>query len=208
MNEPDGRESIDTRRFRWMIGGFGLALVAAISVYGLATRGVKSAGIPPGRALPYFAAPLAASTLDGDPNLNPPCTTAKHDPRALNVCLLVARAPLVLALFVPGSRECRRQVDAVQAVSGEFGSRAVSFAAVAVHAGHSQVAALVRAHRWTIPVAFDRDGSVGELYGVAICPMLELAGRGGVVQQRLLGGRWLDTAALAARVRALLAGGG
>ncbi|MBV9464876.1 MAG: redoxin domain-containing protein [Solirubrobacterales bacterium] len=208
MNEPDGRESIDTRRFRWMIGGFGLALVAAISVYGLATRGVKSAGIPPGRALPYFAAPLAASTLNGDPNLNPPCTTAKHDPRALNVCLLVARAPLVLALFVPGSRECRRQVDAVQAVSGEFGSRAVSFAAVAVHAGHSQVAALVRAHRWTIPVAFDRDGSVGELYGVAICPMLELAGRGGVVQQRLLGGRWLDTAALAARVRALLAGGG
>jgi len=191
-----------------MIGGFGLALVAAISVYGLATRGVKSAGIPPGRALPYFAAPLAASTLNGDPNLNPPCTTAKHDPRALNVCLLVARAPLVLALFVPGSRECRRQVDAVQAVSGEFGSRAVSFAAVAVHAGHSQVAALVRAHRWTIPVAFDRDGSVGELYGVAICPMLELAGRGGVVQQRLLGGRWLDTAALAARVRALLAGGG
>jgi len=208
VNEPDGRESIDTRRFRWMIGGFGLALVAAISVYGLATRGVKSAGIPPGRALPYFAAPLAASTLNGDPNLNPPCTTAKHDPRALNVCLLVARAPLVLALFVPGSRECRRQVDAVQAVSGEFGSRAVSFAAVAVHAGHSQVAALVRAHRWTIPVAFDRDGSVGELYGVAICPMLELAGRGGVVQQRLLGGRWLDTAALAARVRALLAGGG
>ena len=208
MNEPDGRESIDTRRFRWMIGGFGLALVAAISVYGLATRGVKSAGIPPGKALPYFAAPLAASTLNGDPNLNPPCTTAKHDPRALNVCLLVARAPLVLALFVPGSRECRRQVDAVQAVSGEFASRAVSFAAVAVHAGHRQVAALVRAHRWTIPVAFDRDGSVGQLYGVAICPMLELAGRGGVVQQRLLGGRWLDTAALAARVRALLAGSG
>jgi hypothetical protein len=64
---------------------------------------------------------------------------------------------------------------------------------------------LVRAHHWTIPVAYDKDGAVGSLYGVAICPMVELAYRGGVVEDRLIGNDWISESALAARVRRLLA---
>ena len=34
-------------------------------------------------------------------------------------------------------------------------------------------------------MAYDRDGAVGDLYGVAICPLVELAARGGIVKDRL-----------------------
>jgi hypothetical protein len=97
-----------------------------------------------------------------------------------------------------------RQVDALQKLSARFAS--VAFAAVAIDASHSSVAALVRSRRWTIPVAYDRDGSVGALYGVAACPMAELAYRGGIVAARLIGDRWQSSGALGPQVRALLRG--
>ena len=64
----------------------------------------------------------------------------------------------------------------------------------------------MRAHRWTIPVAYDADGRVGGLYGVAACPMAELADRGGTVRDRLVGDRWQTAAALAPHVRELAGG--
>ena len=65
----------------------------------------------------------------------------------------------------------------------------------------------MRRHGWTIPVAYDADGSVGAVYGVTACPMLELSQRGGTVADRLIGEHWLNESALAARVRPLLGGG-
>jgi hypothetical protein len=135
---------IDVRRYRWAIGLFGLALVIAFSVHQLSSHGLATPGIPAGERLHYFAAPLAASSLNGDANLNPPCVTAGHDPRALNVCLLAQRGPLVLAFFVPGSGECVQQIDALQSVSARFRAGQVQFAAVAVHSGHAQSRALAR----------------------------------------------------------------
>jgi peroxiredoxin len=194
--------AVDTRRYQWMIGIFGLVLVVAISVYQFATHGVGTTGVPPGQPLHFFSAPLAASDLTGDPNAAPPCTLAQHDPRVLNVCLLAKRAPLVLAFFVTGAGQCVRQVDALQTLSARFPE--AQFAAVAIGARHAPTARLVRSHGWTIPVGYDQDGRVGALYGIAACPMVEMAQRGGVVQDRLVGDRWQSAAALAPRVRALL----
>ena len=163
------------REALFIIGLFGLLVVIVISVSFLTTRGVGTAGIPPGKRLHLFAAPLAASTLNGAVNLNPPCTLAQHDPRALNVCLLVKRAPLVLGLFVTASRGCERQVDAMQTVSGLFPPNQVQFAAVAIRASHAAALAAVRAHHWTIRVAYDLDGRLGATYGVEVCPIVELA---------------------------------
>jgi hypothetical protein len=53
-------------------------------------------------------------------------------------------------------------------------------------------------------VAYDRDGAVGQSYGVQACPLLELVRRRGVVAQRLIGKRWSTPSALAAQVRRLL----
>jgi hypothetical protein len=194
---------IDTRPYRLTIGVVGLVLVVAFSAYLFATRGGQTAGIPGGKRLPLFVAPLATSGLNLDANLRPRCDPAHPNPLGLNVC---GRSPIVLGLFVTGSAECRRQVDAIQSVSQRFAGSGIQFGAVAVFASRASTAALVRAHRWTIPVAYDRDGAVGNAYGVSVCPIVELAYRGGVVAQRLIGDHWLTSSALAARVRAVLAG--
>jgi peroxiredoxin len=188
-----------------MVGIFGLALVLGISIYQFATHGVGETGVSPGHRLHFFAAPLAATDLNGDPNPNPTCSAAHHDPRALNVCLMAARGPVVLAFFVTDAAQCVRQVSALQTLAARF--PAVQFAAVAVGGSHRSTAALVRRHKWTIPVAYDRDGRVGALYGVAACPMVELAARGGDVRDRLIGDRWQTADALAPRVQWLLSGG-
>ncbi|HEX3689305.1 MAG TPA: redoxin domain-containing protein [Solirubrobacteraceae bacterium] len=195
---------IDTRPYRWMVGVIGLAIVLGISVYQFASHGVGTTGVTAGHSLRDFAAPLAATNLDGDANAHPTCSAARHDPRALNVCLLERHGPLVLSFFVTGASQCVGQVSALQTLAGRFPS--VQFAAVAVSASHKETAALVRRHRWSIPVAYDADGRVGALYGVAVCPMVELADRGGIVRDRLIGDRFQTVASLAPRVRELAAG--
>jgi hypothetical protein len=197
---------VATRRYGWAIGLLAAALVIAFTLYTLTSHANGTAGVPAGHTLRLFAAPLAASNLKGDANLNLPCPPAHHDPRALNVCLLVKRAPLVLAFFVTDSSECERQVDTLQVMAGRPRWRGVQFAAVAVHASHADAARAVRTHGWTIPVAYDADGSVGALYGVTACPLLELARRGGTVASRLIGSHWLSAPALAPRVASLVGG--
>lgn len=198
---PSEPVAVDTRRYRWMIGIFGIVLVLVASVYQFASNGVASTGVAPGHRLHWFAAPLATSTLVGDPNVSPPCTLAHHDPRALNICLIAAQRPLVLSFFVIGSADCEHQVDVLQTLSRRY--PAIRFAAVAINASRADTAALVHSHRWTIPVAYDRDGAVGGLYGVAVCPMAELADRGGIVRDRLVGDQWQTMGEIAPRVAAL-----
>ena len=204
-----GRKSsepvIDTRPYRRMIGAIGIGIAIVISALLFITRGVGPVGITPGHRLHWFVAPLATSHLTGDANLAPRCDAAQPDKRALNVCPWLAnRGPLVIGFFVPGSSDCTRQINTIQTVSARFRPGTVQFAAVAVRTGPSQSAALVRQHRWTIPVAYDRDGAVGSVYGVQVCPMLELAYRGGLVGYRLVGDQWQAPAALTTKVRALL----
>ena len=195
---------IDTRRYQRMIGLIGLTLVVVISVALLSSHGRSSFGVGAGQRLHFFAAPLANSTLNGDADLRPPCTLAKHDPRALNVCLIAKRGPLVLAFFVPGSGGCVSVVSALQTLSKQFPGGSVTFAAVAVGTNHGDAAKAVRTNHWTIPVAYDRDGAIREAYGVAVCPIVELVDRGGLVEQRLIGEHWNDPRVLAPQVRTLL----
>lgn len=198
--------AIDTRPYQRVIWLFGLLLVVIVSVSFLLSRGQGTAGIPAGRHLPLFAAPLATSNLNGSANLHPHCTLAQHDPRALNICLTVKQEPLVLALFVTSSSGCEQEVTALQDVSRRFSAGEVRFAAVAVSASQQDARRAVRSHGWTIPVGYDPDGRVGAAYGVAVCPIVELVRRGGTVERRLIGGHWSSTDALAPQVRALLAG--
>ncbi len=193
--------TVDPRPYRWLVGIIGLVLVLGVGAYQFITHGTRSSGVPPGGRLHLFAAPLAASTLTGDPNPHPTCSPAHHDRRALNLCLLAARGPVVLGFFVLGAPSCQRQVTALQALAQRY--RSVQFAAVAINAGHAATASAVVAHHWTIPVGYDRDGTVAQLYDVVACPMVEMAARGGIVRTRLIGNRWQTAAALAPYVRAL-----
>ncbi len=186
-----------------MIGAIGITIAIGVSVLLFVTRGIGPIGIPVGQRLHWFVAPLARAGITKDANLDPHCDPSLPNRQALNVCpWLVRRTPLVLTFFVGGSSDCVRQVDTVQRISRQFAGR-VRFAAVDVRGSRRSSTGLVHAHHWTIPVAYDRDGAVGDIYGVEICPLLELASRGGIVAYRLTGDRWLASRALAAKVRAL-----
>jgi hypothetical protein len=200
---------IDNRRYAWAVGVLAAVLVAGFLVYALTSHrsGAGTPGVAPGQTLRYFSAPLAASDLNGDANLSPPCTIAHHDPRALNVCLLARHGPLVLAFFVTGSSACEREVSTMQALAAAPGTSGAQYAAVAVSTSHAAAEKAVRARGWTIPVAYDADGGVGGLYSVTACPLLELSYRGGTVASRLIGERWIGRAALTAQVQALLGRG-
>jgi len=194
---------LDPRRYQWAVGAVGLVVLIAFSAYLFANGHAGAPGVPPGSRLREFVAPLATSDLEAPANVRPRCDPRDPARRGLNVC---DRRPIVLAFFVLGARPCERAVSALQAVSRSF--RGIQFAALAVSAGRALTARLVRDRGWTIPVAYDLTGVVGQLYGVSVCPLLELALAGGVVQQRLIGEGWERPVRLAAAVRRLAAAAG
>lgn len=186
---------IDTRRYQRMIGAFGLVLLVAFSIVLYASNGSGTPGVAAGQRLHRFVAPLATSNLSLPANAHPRCNPSRPSRRGLNVC---GRRPIVLAFFAPGHGGCVRAVDSLQALAPRF--RRLQFAAVAVSAGHAETRRLVRRHGWTIPVAFDLTGAIGQIYGIVVCPIIELAGPGGVVSARLIGERWDSPSVLAGPV--------
>jgi hypothetical protein len=183
-----------------MIGGIGLLLVIAFSVYLYASAGGHThPGVPAGQRLRHFVAPLATSDLNAPANVAPHCDPARPARRGLNVC---GREPLVLEFFALDAGPCIRAVDALQRVARRFPR--VEFAAVAAGGDKPATLALVRSHHWTIRVAYDSTAAVAQLYDVAVCPLIEVAGRGGAVKRLLIGERWEHTVALTGMLRHLL----
>ena len=187
------------------VGGFGIVLVIVISIIEFANHGAASAGVKPGQRLISFAAPVATSGLLGDANISKPCSLGYFGARAVNTCLLVKRAPLVLGFFVAGVTDCEHTIGELQSLSERYASSGVQFVAVAASSSRASTLRDVRSHHWTIPVAYDRDGALAQVYGVEVCPMLELAYRGGVVKSLLFGDRWNKPGQLDAKVRSLIA---
>ena len=188
----------------------GLAILAYITWNTLSTPATSSTGLPAGAHMPPFAAPLATSDLVGDANVarradqgaagaKPAC--AVTDPRALNSCTLARNGPVVLAFFTDGAGRCLDALDAMQRIAPRHPG--VGFAAVAIRGGRDDLRASVREHGWSFPVAQDRDGAVANLYGVAICPTVVLAYRGGVVLRTALGTEETTPAALERAVERL-----
>ena len=194
----------------WIAIAAGLAILAYITWNTLSTPATSSTGLAAGKHLPPFAAPLVASDLVGDANVarhadqgaagaKPAC--AVTDPRALNSCTLARRGPVVLAFFTGSSGRCTKPLDAMQQLAPHHPD--VGFVAVAIKGDRGDVRTSVREHGWNFPIAQDRDGAVANIYGVAICPTVVLAYRGGVVLRTALGSEETTTAALERAVRRL-----
>lgn len=190
---------IDTRRYQWMIGGIGLALVVAFSVVMYFAPAHARPGVRAGQRLHRFVAPLATSDLNVPANTSPRCDPAHPARRGLNVC---DRGPIVLAFFATGGKPCIRAVTALQQLAASYPG--TSFAAVAAGGSQKATRALVRRHHWTIPVAYDSSTAVAQLYDVTVCPMIEVAGRGGIVKRLLIGDAWQRARVLAPMLTHLL----
>jgi hypothetical protein len=196
----------------WIAVVAGLAILAYITYNTLSTPATSSTGLAAGTHMPPFAAPLVTSDLTGDANVatradqgaagdQPACSVT--DARALNSCTLARRGSVVLAFLTESADRCVDGLDALQRIAPRYPQ--VGFAAVAIRGDRDDLRGLVHDHGWDFPVAQDRDGAVANLYGVAICPTVVYAERGGRVMRTALGDEAVTPAALDHGVRALLA---
>lgn len=201
-----------------MRGTAGWALLAIVVVLGyvtvntLRTEGPGSRGVPAGTEVPPFAAPLALANVkcrggteecdvnvllkanDGVPKA---CDTRGED--ILNSCELVEDGPLVLAFMATLSDRCIGQIGLVDSLQERFPD--VQFAAVAIKGDHGDLNDIIRRERWTLPVAYDHDGILANMFAIAVCPTITFADRGGEVRATTIG--TASEAEIAANVRAL-----
>ena len=186
-------------------------MLAVVGFNTLRSDGSGSRGLAVGTQLPPFAMPTAASGSDADANIatrpdsgpegaRPACSV--RGPQILNVCELAERGPVVLAFLATRSGRCEQQVDVLDRIAPRHPR--VQFAAVSVRGDHGELRRTVRERGWRLPVGYDHDGAVANLYRVAVCPTVTFAGRGGEVAGTAL--EFLDERALRARVEALEAG--
>jgi hypothetical protein len=182
------------RRYGWFLALVGVALIAYVSLNTLRSDHVGSTGLKVGSQLPPFAAPLALGSVNGDVNVarkagqgsagaKPACSV--RGPGILNSCQLAERGPFVIAFMATRGAQCARQLDALQRVLPRHPDLQV--AAVSIRGNRNELRALVRRHGWRFPVAWDHDGILANLFGVAVCPQLTYALPGGAVQATSVG---------------------
>jgi hypothetical protein len=192
----------------WLVGVVGVVVLAYITLNTLRTEGVGSRGLEAGTRLPPFAMPLAGSRSDADANIatrpdsgpegaRPACSVRGR--QILNVCELAEQGPVVLAFVVTRSGRCEEQVDVLDRIAARHPR--VRFAAISVRGDHEQLRRTVRERNWQLPVGYDHDGAVANLYRVAVCPTVTFADRDGKVARTSL--EFLDERALTTRVEAL-----
>jgi hypothetical protein len=190
------------RRYGWFLALVAAALIVYVSLNTLRSDHVGSAGLKVGSRMPPFAAPLALGGVQGDVNVarkagqgsagnRPACTV--RGPGILNSCQLAERGPFVIAFMATRGAQCTRELDALQRVLPRHPDLQV--AAISIRGNRDDLRVLVRRHGWRFPVAWDHDGILANLFGVAVCPQLTYALPGGAVQSTsvgVLGERALD----------------
>lgn len=183
----------------WILGVAVVLILAYITLNTIRTDAPGSRGPEVGGKLPPFAAPLAIGGPDADAQVDPEKACGVRGRGILNVCELGEKGPLVLAFLATKGEQCAAEVDRLDRL--REASPEVQFAAVAIRGERAELKALIRRRGWELPVAWDRDGAISNVYGVAICPTVAFARRGGVIESTALGA--VSEAELARRVAAL-----
>jgi AhpC/TSA family len=184
----------------------GIAFIALVAVAALNTLRTSDSGIlgtdeVRGERLPEFAVPDIRGELDLDANITQTsCETSERpcpedarqtpaceiDPEgAIRVCDLFDR-PLVLSFWFTSPDECPPTQDAVAALARRFRDR-VNFLSIAVRGDRDEIEQIVDERGWDLPVGWDRDGAVSNIYRVGVCPTVVFAFPGGIFQGVALG---------------------
>jgi hypothetical protein len=197
------------RSYMWVVGVAGVIAIAVVAINSLPNAGRGSSGPVPGRPIPKFAAPSAAGTLKGDPNVKqdaddagapndtPACEVRL--PGALRSCDYTSK-PLVITFIVPGAKDCERFADRLELVKRRHTE--VNFLLVVSGVSEDKVRSLVRDHRWTFPVAIDRNLAVFNTYRISLCATAVFAYRGGIVRASKVEAQQYSAAQLEAAIRA------
>lgn len=206
-------------RYSLFVGLAFLAIVVLALFNTVRTRDSGTLGIDAfseGWPLPEFAVPVAASDLDGDANIaQDDCQTSQlpcppearrapacrvRGPDVIRVCDFFER-PLVISFWFARGGNCEGQQDVVDAVHRTYRGR-VNFLSIDVRDDRDTVRGLIAQRGWTMPVGYDRDGAVANLYRVGGCPTFAYAYPGGILRDASIGE--LDATQLERRVKLLI----
>lgn len=186
--DPPARTSqpAEPPRYGRYAGLLAILILIFITINTIVTKPHGAGGIPPGESLPPFAVPLVSGDLKGDANVS---TTGPHTactvrkPGVLNICQLYEAGPVVLVLFVNGG-SCQDILGDVEALAPSFPD--VRFAAVAIKGDRASLRRLIARRHLSFPVGLDDKGDLAALYGLATCPQVTFALKGGVVESKAL----------------------
>jgi hypothetical protein len=189
----------------------GVAFVIVIAVASINTftndeGGLLGADAQAGEPLPEFAVPELPGGDDADANIFQddcessanPCPERERRtpacevdlPRVLRVCDYFDR-PLVLSFWFTSPAECPPTQDLVDRAAARYGER-VNFLSIAVRGEREELERTVRERDWSIPVGWDRDGAVSNLYRVGVCPTVAFILPGGILSEAKVGTEELD----------------
>jgi thiol-disulfide isomerase/thioredoxin len=226
MSETDDRsEREDGRRpgsrYALFVGLAFLALLIVATINTLRTRDDGILGTDAGERgapLPEFAVPELLGELEGDANVYqreceagdescvedddpaPACEIEAED--AIRVCDLFDK-PLVISFWFTRGADCLPTQDTLDEVARRYRGR-VNFLSINVRDDRDEAREIVRARGWEIPVGYDADGAVSNLYRVGGCPTIAFAFAGGVFADARLGTDQLGEAELTAEIDRLL----
>jgi hypothetical protein len=209
-------------RYSIVVGLIFAAIVVVALIHGVPGGG-DTLGLdkqPARWALPEFAVPAAAGTLEGDANIAQddcsvgelPCPAGSrrspacrvHTPGAIRVCDLFDR-PSVISFWFSKGGDCVDQQDVLNRVYARYRGR-VSFLSLDIRDDRDTVRGLIRSHGWKMPVGYDRDGAAAALYRVGGCPTFAYVYPGGTLESASIGN--LDVDGLSERIERLLRASG
>jgi thiol-disulfide isomerase/thioredoxin len=210
------------RRYSTFVGIAFLILIVVATLNTIRTEGGGTLGAGEderGMALPEFAIPDARiGPLDRDANIfqddcstseNPCPSDARRTPAcrippkgAIRVCDLFDR-PLVISFWFTGGADCLPTQDIVDRVASRYRGR-VNFLSIDIRDDPADVRRIVDERGWGIPVGYDRDGAVSDLYLVGVCPTVAFAYPGGVLDFARVGTEQLSAPQLTGDVQRLL----
>ncbi len=187
--------------------GVGLAFVVLAVLAIVNAAGTDDAGIvgadptESGIALTEFALPAAVGGPPGDANVyQDDCESSKNPcPEAdrripacevdiegvLRICDFFDR-PLVLSFWFLRFADCLPAQDELDELYRRYRDR-VNFLSINVRDDREEVRSLISEHGWEMPVGYDSDGAIANLYRVGGCPTALLVYPGGILAKPLIG---------------------
>lgn len=212
------------RRYSTFVGIAFLILIVVALLNTIRTQDSGTLGVSSGdRGMPLaeFAVPDARTgELDLDANIfqddcatseNPCPEDAQRQPAcqipregAIRICDLFDR-PLVLSFWFTRGADCLPTQDAIDDLAGQYRGR-VNFLSVNVRDDPADVKSIAQERAWSLPVGYDRDGAVSDLYQVGGCPTVAFAYPGGILAFAKAGIEELSKAGIEDEARSLRAG--
>ena len=218
--EPDQNRRRSGRVYSLFVGAAFVTLIAVVlfNTLGGADDTLLGAGGDRGLAAAQFAVPEALGSVEGDANVfqdncessEIPCPEGRRrtpaceveGPEIIRVCDLFDR-PLAISFWFTRGADCLPTQDLVDRVAARYRGR-VNFLSLNVGDDREEVREIVRDRGWRIPVGYDADGAVSNLYRIGGCPTVAFLYPGGILQGAAVGTDELTDERLRDRVRDLL----